>query len=235
MPSINREWYEITREVILETQEKINASLINPLFGELPAISVQDFAGTFFENMRELVELATEISSSLSAPSSEELILKSNLVPVFKALFLQARLARAREFGRQRGRTTNPNIIAALEGKLKVYDVVIRQEWFQTTAPEYPPSLRDMLTLERVEKLDVDTRFPERQYDEKFHLLQAPTLFLRDLNYHRDKCRVRDIPQGLRTKPYRDCRRFGGLRPRIRGSGRPASAYRPGYRCAGVA
>ncbi len=46
---------------------------------------------------------------------------------------------------------------------------------------------------------------------------------------------LKDDPQGLRTKPYRDCRRFGGLRPRIRGSGRPASAYKPGYRCAGVA
>jgi diguanylate cyclase (GGDEF)-like protein len=193
MPPIKREWYEITREVILEAQEKINASLINPLFGELPAISVQDFSGNFFENMRGLVELATDISSAPSAPSSEELILKSNLIPVFKALFLQARLAKAREFGQQRARTTNPDVIATLESKLKVYDAVIREEWFQKTAPEYPPSLRDMLTLERVEKLDVGTQFPERQYDEKFHILQARNLFYQDLHYYRAKCEMRGI------------------------------------------
>ena len=43
MPVINRERYEIVREVILDAPERINASLINPLHGELPAISVQDF------------------------------------------------------------------------------------------------------------------------------------------------------------------------------------------------
>ncbi|MCI0463637.1 MAG: hypothetical protein L0Z62_42425 [Gemmataceae bacterium] len=62
MPPINREWYEITREVILDAQEKINAAFINPLHGELPAISVQDFASNFFENMRSLVDLAIDIS-----------------------------------------------------------------------------------------------------------------------------------------------------------------------------
>jgi len=193
MPSINREWYEITREVILEAQEQVNASLISPLHGELPAISVRDFAGDFFEKMRGLVELATEISSSLSAPVSEAVNLNNNLVPVFKALFLRARLAKAREFGRQRARTTNPDVIGALEGKLKVYDAVIREEWFQNTVPIYPPSLRDMLTLDRVEKLDAGTHFPERQYDDKFHLLQAPNLFFPDLHYYRAKCEMRGI------------------------------------------
>jgi diguanylate cyclase (GGDEF)-like protein len=50
-----------------------------------------------------------------------------------------------------------------------------------------------MLTLERIEKLEGGTAFPERQYDEKFHLLQAPTLFLPDLHYYRGKCGVRDL------------------------------------------
>ncbi len=197
MPSINREWYEITREVILEAKEKINASLVNPLFAELPAIKIHDLAGNFFENMRGLVELATNISISLNDLSAEEPILKSNLLSVFKALFLQARLARARDFGQQRGRTTNPDVIVALEGKLELYDAVIRQEWFQVAAPEYPPSLRDMLTLERVEKLDVGTHFSERQYDEKFHILQARNLFYPDLHYYRAKCEMRGIPVAI--------------------------------------
>jgi diguanylate cyclase (GGDEF)-like protein len=197
MPPINREWREVVKDVILEAQERINAELTNPLFNELPGISVQDVASDFFKKMRELIGFASEISISLSARSSEQPDLNSTLVPLFKGLFLRARLAKARILDQQRSKTTNPQVIAALDEQLKVYDGVIREEWFQKTSPEYPPSLRELLTLERVEKLDVDTHFPERQYDEKFHLLQAPTLFLPDLHYYRSKCGVRDLPVAI--------------------------------------
>ena len=63
--------------------------------------------------------------------------------------------------------------------------------------PEYPPSLHELLTLERIEKLSLDAPLPERQYDEKFHLLQAPSLLLPDLHYYRGKCGVRDIPVAI--------------------------------------
>ncbi|MCI0637959.1 MAG: GGDEF domain-containing protein [Gemmataceae bacterium] len=192
MPLISREWYEIVLDVIKEANEVMTASLINPLHGELPAISVQDLAADFFEKMRGLVELTTQISLSRTS-ASETAILEDGLVPVFKGLFLRARLSKARELDQQRSRTTNPQIISALEEKLNVYDAVIRETWFQTATPEYPPALSDVLTLERVESLDVATHFAKRQYDEKFHLLQAPTLLLQDLHYYRAKCGMRGI------------------------------------------
>jgi GGDEF domain-containing protein len=113
MPPINREWCEITRSVITEAQEQINAQLTNPLFAELPAISAKELAGDFFEKMRGLLEFTSEISSSLSAPSSDKPDLPASLVPLFKALFLRARLAKARELDQQRSKTTNPHILAA--------------------------------------------------------------------------------------------------------------------------
>jgi diguanylate cyclase (GGDEF)-like protein len=147
--------------------------------------------------MRELSRFANEISIAVGARSDERPDLNSALVPLLKALFLQARLATATVLDEQRSRTTNPQVIAALDEQLKVYDGVIREEWFQAAVPEYPPTLREMLTLERVEKLDVGSHLSERQYDEKFHLLQAPTLFLPDLHYYRAKCGVRDIPVAI--------------------------------------
>jgi diguanylate cyclase (GGDEF)-like protein len=45
--------------------------------------------------------------------------------------------------------------------------------------------------------MDVDTRFLDRQYDEKFHLLQAPSLFLPDLHYYRIKCGMRGVPVAI--------------------------------------
>jgi diguanylate cyclase (GGDEF)-like protein len=197
MPSINREWCEITRDVITEANEQINAQLINPLFAELPGISVQEFADNFFKKMRQLMEFAIELSSSLKDESSERPELDGGLVSLFKALFLRARLAKARECDQQRSRTTNPQAIAALEEKRKIYDGIIRETWFQEAVPEYPPSLHELLTLERIEKLGLDALFPERQYDEKFHLLQAPSLLLPDLHYYRGKCGVRDIPVAI--------------------------------------
>src|SRR5262249_7241780 len=51
------------------------------------------------------------------------------------------------------------------------------------------------LSLKRVEeKYQATLQPPERQYDEKFHILQAPALFLQDLEYFRQKCDLRGVP-----------------------------------------
>ncbi|MCI0352866.1 MAG: hypothetical protein L0Z53_25880, partial [Acidobacteriales bacterium] len=191
MPSINREWCEITKAVITEAQEQMNSQLISPLFAELPGISVRELAREFFERMLQLQEFA--ISISLDARTSERPDLDSALVPLFKAIFLRARLAKARELDQQRSKTTNPQVIAALEDKLKMFDGIIREGWFQAAVPEYPPAMSDVLTLERVEKLETATYLQERQYDEKFHLLQSPNLLRQDLHYYRVKCGMRGI------------------------------------------
>lgn len=143
MPSIKREWCEITRDVITEANEQINAQLINPLFAELPAVSAQELAGDFFQKMQQLMELAIELSSSLKAEPSKEPELDGALVPLFKALFLRTRLAKARECDQQRSKTPSAKVIAALEEKRKSYDGIIREKWFQEAVPEYPPSLHE--------------------------------------------------------------------------------------------
>ena len=47
MPTIEREWCEVVKSVITEAQEYITQQLVNPLFNELPGISVQDLASDF--------------------------------------------------------------------------------------------------------------------------------------------------------------------------------------------
>jgi diguanylate cyclase (GGDEF)-like protein len=197
MPTIKREWCEITKSVINEAQNSLQDQLVNPVFAELPGVSIQDIAPEFFRRMRELAGFANEISISLSARSSESPDLPTGSVPLFKALFLQARLAKARELDHQRSKTTNAVVVAALEEQLKVYDDISREEWFQEAVPEYPLSLSDILTLERVEELDTGSRFSARQYDEKFHILQAPSLFQLDLHHYRKKCGTRRIPVSI--------------------------------------
>ncbi len=197
MPRINRQWCEFVGKVITEAQERLNTELTNPIYGILPGVSLQAVAEDFFKRMSELISFANEIPRILKTQSAEEPELNLALVPLFKAIFLQARLAKARLIDQQRARTTNPTIIAALDDQLKVYDGLIREEWFQAATPDYPLSLRDILTLEQVEKMDVQAPLQERQYDEKFHLLQAPSLFLSDLSFFRGKCGVRGLPLAI--------------------------------------
>ena len=196
MPTINREWCEVAKAVITEAQELITQQLVTPLYAELPGVPVQDIAGDFFKKMRDLNSVATEISIALKS-HSERPEIPDTLLPLFKGLFLRARLSKAKELDQQRARTTNPLVLQALEEKLRVYEGIIREAWFQAAVPEYPPSLGDVLTLERVERLDTVARPPDRQFDEKFHLLQAPTLFLPDLHYYRAKCGVRQLPVAI--------------------------------------
>src|SRR5271166_1452714 len=132
MPSINRDSCEITKRVNTEAHLQITEQLVNPLAAELPEVSVEELASDFFRKMRELAGFANEVSIALGARSSEMPSLPPALVPLFKALFLGARLAKASVLDQQRSKTTNPDVIAALDEQLKVYDGVIREEWFQT-------------------------------------------------------------------------------------------------------
>jgi hypothetical protein len=197
MPHINRKWCEIASKVIIEAQERLNAELTNPIYGVLPGISLQAVAEEFFKRMEELMAFANEMSMFLKTRSTDGPELNPTLVPLFKVIFLQARLAKARFIDQQRVRTTNPKIIIALDDQLSAYDGLIREDWFQAATPDYPPTLRDILTLEQVEKMDAQAHLPEREYDEKFHLLQAPGLFLSDLHFFRGKCGVRGLPLAI--------------------------------------
>jgi diguanylate cyclase (GGDEF)-like protein len=89
---------------------------------------------------------------------------------------------------------THPGIRAAIQDKLKPFDSMAEHEWFQSTPPDRPPRLSDFLTLQRTEEaMDKSAKFRDREYDEKFHILQAPSLFIPDLEYYRERCETRGI------------------------------------------
>jgi diguanylate cyclase (GGDEF)-like protein len=69
----------------------------------------------------------------------------------------------------------------------------VSEEWFQQIEPQRLPRLKDFLPVQFIEAAMGNLiTLPMRQYDEKFHILQAPALFLPDLGYLRAKCEVRD-------------------------------------------
>jgi diguanylate cyclase (GGDEF)-like protein len=71
----------------------------------------------------------------------------------------------------------------------------MKSQWFRPEAAVPQPRLSDFLSLEyAVGEINASMPLAARAYDEKFHLLQAPSLFLGDLQYFRTMCELRGRP-----------------------------------------
>src|SRR5208337_2023460 len=72
---------------------------------------------------------------------------------------------------------------------------LVSQDWFQQIPAQKLPRMSDYLPIQFIEAPKNKTiGLSPRQYDEKFHILQAPHLVLPDLAYFRSQCEDRDTP-----------------------------------------
>lgn len=118
--------------------------------------------------------------------------LASELLPFFKRVILAVRRKEAVEVERYKGKTHHPDILKELEDRLKPLDEILQQKWLRDVEPIKMPRLLDYLSIQQIENLDrYQVKLEGREYDEKFHILQAPRLFLEDLSYFRRKCEAR--------------------------------------------
>lgn len=116
-----------------------------------------------------------------------------SFAPLLKAVLLARRRQVAGDVDARRTKTLNPDALALLSGELAEYDHLAAEPWFRDTAALPIPRLADYLTLEEVEQVlqQRQIKLQDREFDEKFHLLQAPRLILPDLNYFRETSGVR--------------------------------------------
>lgn len=125
-------------------------------------------------------------------PDDQPVELAVDLLPYFKRVILAVRHREAVEIERYKGKTHHPDILKELEDRLKPLDEILQQRWLRDVEPIKMPRLIDYLSIQQIENL---YRYPvklnDREYDEKFHILQAPRLFLEDLSYFRCKCETR--------------------------------------------
>ncbi len=91
-------------------------------------------------------------------------------------------------------KTFHPELSATIEKEIKTLDALTSQDWFQAIPTFRLPRPTDYLSIQFVEESTEQRKIPDRRYDEKFHILQAPSLFLPDLAYFRAKCEVRNAP-----------------------------------------
>lgn len=86
---------------------------------------------------------------------------------------------------------------------------MVGTDWFERIEALRLPRAKDFLPIQYIEQSATGQgELPPRQYDEKFHTLQAPALFLPDLAYFRARCEVRDAPLNVAFLDIDDFKTF---------------------------
>ncbi|MDZ4796957.1 MAG: GGDEF domain-containing protein [Bryobacteraceae bacterium] len=112
-----------------------------------------------------------------------------NRLPLFKQMVFGYRRYRAAETERLTEKTFHLELAGTLEQDVKLLDAIVSEARFQKIEALRLPRLKDFLPVQYIEAATGSLLpLPPRQYDEKFHILQAPSLFLPDLAYFRAKC-----------------------------------------------
>lgn len=120
---------------------------------------------------------------------------------------------RRRELGTEidgpRQRTGNRDAIVFLEKELRVLDHLTRTDWFIDAEAARLPRLTDFLSLRYAEAaLGAQVELLPRVFDEKFGILEAPTLFMPDLGSYRKRCRLRQLSCCVAFVDIDDFKRF---------------------------
>ena len=119
-------------------------------------------------------------------------------VRFFKQVVLLYRRHHASEAEKLVEKSLNPELTRLLEADRESLDALVAEEWFQRIEPFRLPRLKDYLPIQHIEEFAGDENpLLQRQHDEKFHILQAPNLFLPDLLHFRTKCEHRETPLAI--------------------------------------
>ena len=149
-------------------------------------IQPQELAATL-SNLRLL-------TSNLSSPPFN---IESNLLPLLKKVIIFARRKEAFDIEKRSGFTFNHKLRLRLEEKLRFFSSIMSQDWFKNTKVFNCPKIIDFLSIQYAEislNMNRSLHQGQRTYDEKFKILNAPSLFIPDLSYYRSACELRGLP-----------------------------------------
>lgn len=87
--------------------------------------------------------------------------------------------------------THNAEVIEKIDAGLVRLSRLMEHDYFDGIEPARVPALTEFMSIKHAEQIAGSLDFPEREYDEKFHILEAPRLFKPDLAYYRERCEFR--------------------------------------------
>ena len=142
---------------------------------------------------REIKAALDHLSSATGKPDGVDL--EELHLPVYKQAVIVGRQRIAADIERRGEHVHHGGLKTSLQRELEPFDRFIGQDWFHNTPCLVIPHLTRFLSLQRAETLleraEPETALAPRVYDEKFHILQAPDRFQKDLHYFRRRCELR--------------------------------------------
>ena len=177
-------------------QSHFRQTLVTPIEGQFPNWALpEEVRNILLQIERIFVKVHGWQDGAIPIPELVERILKvePDLIPLFKRILLAYRRHRASETERLVGKTFHLELTTTLEEEVKALDALAQHASFQTLEDIRLPRLKDFLPVQFIESAtEGQVSLQARQHDEKFHILQAPTLFMPDVAYFRAKCEDRE-------------------------------------------
>jgi diguanylate cyclase (GGDEF)-like protein len=196
------QWHEagvkmtkFTKEQIIELHDYANSfkqsfvnSVLNIIRHEIPSFRITGELEEFIAGLDLLIhELSKNSDSPITAQSIEVLL------PYLKRAVMKRRREVATQIDSDKQKTHNSDILKSLEARLKPLDDLLQSDWLKSIEPVKVPRLLNYLSIHQIENFyrASISGILEREYDEKFHILQAPKLFFYDLHHYRQECEMR--------------------------------------------
>src|SRR6266478_2696978 len=111
----------------------------------------------------------------------DQVVVDDEVNPILRLIILRQRRVLASQLNTYRDRTLHSEIVEDLASQLAPLDAFMGQDWFRRAEVIKAPRLADFLTPKQMEEMGYRQEMQPRQYDEKFHILQAPSLLIPDL------------------------------------------------------
>lgn len=156
---------------------------------------VKELLGIQPKQLSDIFNNLSLLIKNLSRVPSKNI--EDRLLPLLKKAIIDKRQNQAFDVEKRSGYSFNPDLRERLKKSLQPFSSVMDYDWFKKTQINGFPKITDFLSIQQAEKCLKQHRklcFKERIYDEKFHILNAPSLFLPDLNYYRAICELRGVP-----------------------------------------
>jgi diguanylate cyclase (GGDEF)-like protein len=129
--------------------------------------------------------------------------------PLLKRVLIDQRREVAAEVDVPLQKAVDRQVIKMLRRELLLLEHFMQGEWFAETPALRVPALTDFLSIRHAEAALPDPlELRPREYDEKFHILEAPSLFLPDLAYYRRRCAFREAPIAVAYLDIDDFKEF---------------------------
>jgi diguanylate cyclase (GGDEF)-like protein len=165
--------------------------LLKPVVGFFNPPAVETY-------LKECENLSTRLSWKQHEQMQNAFVkieIADEFAPLLREALIWKRVTLATDVETRRAHVTHPDLLAKLDEALEPYDELMRSDWFERATAKPAPQLADFFPIESVEATLANElgKPPQRAYDEKFRILQSPSLFLWDLDRARNFGALRSI------------------------------------------